>query len=135
MKYVSFLFAIALFAGVANASEKSVSFHYNNPNSYYSCSYAEGMMVNLLNEFGATEVSTNCTGGIQHDQLWPVSVDASFSHEEQGGRTVLIKGKESCDFNVKMIKAVLATVEHEVVKGSDSCWDAQGQYSYEVILK
>ncbi|MES2769172.1 MAG: hypothetical protein V4596_08505 [Bdellovibrionota bacterium] len=137
MNYVSFLFAMALvIANSANASEqKSVSFDYNNTKAYYSCSYAEAQMAKVLTAIGATEVSTDCSGGIDNDQLWPVSVDANFSHDLQGGKAVVLKGNESCDFNVKLIKAVLSTVDHEVVKAQDNCWDADGSFKYEVYIK
>ena len=135
MKYVSFLFAIALAAGVANAAEKSLSFNYSNHNAYYACSFAEAQMTKTLTAVGATDISVSCTGGIEHNQFWPVSVDATFSHELQGGKSVVLKGRESCEFNVKMIQAVASAVDAEVVKAQDTCWDADGNYKYELFVK
>ena len=135
MKYVSFLFAVLLFAGVAKAGEQTFSFHYNNNNAYYSCSYAEAQVVKTLTTLGAENVSTNCHGGIDHDQLWPVSVNAVYTLAAKGERTVVIEGRESCDFNVKLIKAALINFDHEVVKAQASCWDASGRYRFELIVR
>lgn len=135
MKYVSILFALVLFAGVASAGEQTFSFHYNNQNAYYSCDYAEAQVVKVLTALGAENISTNCHGGLDYYQLWPVSVKAVYTLTAKGERTVVLKGNESCDFNVSLIKNALKNFDHEVVKAQSSCWDASGRYHFEVIVR
>lgn len=139
MKYVSFLFALALIgvAGLANAAEqKSISFGYTSNESFYACSYAEGQASKFLTALGADNVETQCTGGIQPDhQLWPVSLSATFMTSEKGVRTVTLRGHEACDFNVKLIKTILAQVDHEVVSAQSNCWGSEGRYSFVINLK
>lgn len=135
MKYVSFLFAIALIAGVAKASDTVFTFNYNNHNAYYACSYAEAQVAKTLKKLGAEGVETDCKGGIDHNQFWPVSVTATYSSVVKGERTVQFRGNESCDFNVKLIKAALEGFEHETVKAQSSCWDANGSYNFVINLK
>jgi hypothetical protein len=85
---------------------------------------------------GAENISTQCFGGIQHDgQLWPVSLNATFTHDAKGERVVVLKGRDSCEMNVKLIKTILATIDHEVVSSHVSCWGPQGRYQIEVALK
>lgn len=132
MKYVSMLFAVVLFAGVANASE--FKFHYSNNNAYYACSYAEAQVEKTLAALGADGISSSCTGGIDHDQLWPVSVTASYEAIVKGQSQVTLQGRESCDFNVKLIKAAVQHFGYEVVEAKSNCWDASGNYKFVINL-
>lgn len=137
MKYVSLLFAVALIAGVAKAGEVVFNFHYNNPNAYYACSYAESQVAKTLKTLGAENVETDCSGGLDaiNNQMWPVSVQASYDVTVKGERQVQFRGNESCDFNVKLIKAALQGFPHEVVKAQSNCWDAKGSYNFVLNLK
>jgi hypothetical protein len=137
LKYASILFALALigFAGIANAHEVSFTFNYNNQNSYYACSYAEGQASKTLTLLGADNVVVDCHGGIENGTLWPISMSGSFLHSEKGERTVVLKGRESCDFNVKLINTILASMPHEKVVSQNTCWDSEGSYRFEINLK
>jgi hypothetical protein len=138
MKYVTFLFALALigFATLANASEqKSFNFNYNNFNVYYACDYARDQAANTLEVLGAENVSVNCTGGIENNTMLPISMNGTFNLVEKGARTVVLKGRDSCDFNVKLINTLLSTIDHETVMEHINCMDAQGSYHFEINLK
>ena len=136
MKYVSFLFAVVLMAGSAFANMDSVfRFHYSNSNAYYSCHYAEAQVSNTLAVLGAENIDTDCRGGIEHNQLFPVSVEAVYTQAAKGEREVVFQGNESCDFNVKLIKAALKNFDHEVVSSKTSCWDASGRYNIRVLVR
>lgn len=138
MKYVSFLFAVALigFAGLAHASEqKSFNFDYSSNQSFFACSYVEGQASKVLTTLGAENVKMNCYGGIQYGQWLPVALSATFTIEEKGARTVVLRGRDACDMNVKLIKTILTTVDHEVLSSSYSCWGSTGQYKFEIALK
>lgn len=135
MKYVSFLFATLLIAGIANATEvKTFELNYSNHNAYYACSYAEGQANKILKTLGGNVLETSCSGGIDHDMFLPLSMEGSFILEPQGGKTVVIRGREACDFNVKLIKEILSVVSVASVKASNTCWDASGNYKFEVTL-
>ncbi len=134
MRYFSMIFAIALMAGTASA-DNVFNFHYNNNNAFYSCHYAENQVANTLVTLGADNVETRCHGGIDHDQLLPVSVSATYTQVAKGEREVVFKGNESCDFNVKLIKAALKNFDHEVVSAQSSCWDAKGRYNIRVLVR
>lgn len=132
MKYVSMLFAVVLFAGIANAGE--FKFNYSNHNAYYACSYAEAQVEKTLSALGVEGVLASCTGGIDHGQMWPVSVTASYEAVVKGETQVVLRGRESCDFNVKLIKAAVAHLGLEIAESSNSCWDASGSYRFVINL-
>lgn len=137
MKYATLLFALALIAiaGTANATEATpFSFDYNSQESYYSCSYAESQAKKVLKTMGANVLDVNCSGGIDHNMLMPLSMDGGFILEAQGTRTVVLKGRDSCDFNVKLINTILATIPTASVKAQSNCWNSEGNYRFEVTL-
>lgn len=133
MKFASMLLAVALFAGTASATE-TFKYHYSNFNAYYACSYAEAQVTKTLTALGAEGVSTSCTGGIDHGQYMPVSVTATYEGVVKGQSQVTIKGREACEFNVKLINAAVKHLGHEVSSGQANCWDASGNYKFVINL-
>jgi len=133
MKFLSTLFAVALIGGAAHATE-TFKYHYSNINAYYACSYAEAQVAKTLIVLGAQGVTTTCTGGIDHGQFMPVSVTATYEGVVKGQSQVTIKGRESCEFNVKLINAAVDQLGHEVASAKSNCWDASGNYKYVINL-
>ena len=129
---------------LANRTEKSIEFNWNSNRSYYACSYAEGQARKYLRALGAQDISTDCRGGIEYGRpqwSWmPLSLDAQFTVLEQNdngsepvtNQKVVLRGNESCEFNVKLIQKLLAQVNHTLVKKSVNCFEARGSYRFEV---
>jgi hypothetical protein len=137
MKYVSFLFALALIA-IAGSAFATIatpfSFSFSSHNSFYSCSYAENQATKTLKALGANVVDMRCAGGIDFEKYEPVYLSGGFVLESQGGKTVVLKGRDSCEFNVQLIKNILATVNATVAKESHNCWDSEGNYRFEITV-
>lgn len=127
---------------LANRTEKSIEFNWTSNRSYYACSYAEGQTRKYLRALGAQDISTDCDGGIEYGQpYWlPLSLTADFSVYTQDGngtepvtnQKVVLRGNESCEFNVKLIEKILSQVSHTLVKKSVNCFEARGSYRYEI---
>jgi len=139
MKYVSFLFALALigWAGLANASERlSINFNYSSNESYYSCSYVQGQASKILSTLGAENIVTQCQGGIQNDlQPLPISMQATYTHHVKSGKKVVLKGHDACEMNIKLIGTILSTIDHDIIDWDAACWGSQGSYKIKLELE
>ena len=133
---------------LAERQEKSFEFNWNSNRSYYACSYAEGQAQKFLRALGAQEIATDCRGGIETGTpqwSWaPLNLKAQYvsavqsenGNEPVTNQKVILRGSESCEFNVKLIEKILANVDHKLIKKSSTCFDARGSFRYEVeVLK
>jgi hypothetical protein len=137
------LFAlIALVLSVSAFAKEKISFGYSGMEgwgrTFYACDYVEAQTENILELFGATEISVRCTGGIQYGQMWPVQVTAYFEAPVLVGNEMntitKIQGDFSnpaCGLNTTIVKNLLPSFKNvEVLKKSDSCAFASSNYSY-----
>ncbi len=123
-----------LLAGSAFASEaKSINFSYSNFNAYYSCNFAQYQAQKFLTQLGARNIYTKCSGGIDQN-MSTVYMTISFEQYASEGVVVTLQGRESCDFNVKLIDTILTKFDHKEVKKGSTCWNAEGSYRYDITL-
>ncbi len=120
---------------------KNAEFYWSSVRSYYACNYAEGQTQRYLDLLGAQDVQTKCRGGIEFGKYWgPLRLDASFSlldandngTEMVAVQRVVIRGSESCEFNVKLMDTLLKQIPHVLVEKRASCFNSQGSFKYVV---
>ena len=145
MKKLFALVALALSVS-AFAADHKVSFSYSGieswGRSYYSCDYVEAQTEKVLELFGAQNIEVRCSGGIEWNQAWPVSVTAKWDAPALSGRdvaeTVKLRGDSwnpSCGINVKIVKTLAPLFSNvTIVKKSDSCAFQSSNYSYEFAI-
>jgi len=136
MKLILGLAIAVLGFSQARATEvQKLNFGYYNRYAYYSCDYARNRVQQHLAKLGATNIHTTCTGGIEPYRPWfPINLTATFEQKESVGNVVTLRGNDSCDFNVRLIDAILKTVAHKNVSKQSNCWDSRGSYTYQVQL-
>lgn len=133
MKTIIAIFAFFLAGNVFANETKSINFSYSNNYAYYSCSYAEYQAQKFLAQLGARNIHTKCSGGIDQEMPY-VYLTASFEQYSSEDVVVTLRGRESCDFNVKLIDAILTKFDHKEVKKGSTCWNAEGRYRYDITL-
>lgn len=127
------------FSFAAQAERQGVEFFFSSHYSYYACSYAESQTESHLRSLKATQIRTRCSGGIQPgpDSFWmPINVYASYLPAQVSEPvTVTIRGNESCDFNVRLIKTLVRRLGYKTLQSRDSCWDSRGSYSFQIRVE
>lgn len=132
MKKTIFAGALLLLTGlVANGSELvTTTFSYSSSRDFYACSYAERQMKNYIEVMGGEVQSMRCSGGLPYDRF--LTVKATFATPVLTGVMVDIHfaGKESCDFNARLINQLMPYFDPVDVVARNTCFHSQGRYSY-----
>ncbi len=136
-------FSTAAFASeAAPGSTFNYTFFGNSSGRYtmVACSYAEYVAADFMEKLGATEVSIQCTGGIEPWGIRPLTIRATYTAPDlsEGGQTetVLIEsdGRDAnCSFDTGLMRALLRDFPNaKKVRASDACFNHDSHYSYEL---
>ena len=128
-----------------NAHASYERFHYyfsgfsGGNYSMVTCEYAEYRLRDILNIFGATEIATNCSGGIDFmGNTFPLSLSASYKlqqvTESSPFRFVEYRSDPftpACNFNTGMVRQLLRQMPQvEVVNSFTACFRPGDSFSY-----
>ena len=112
--------------------------------NYYNCDWAEKTVESHLEKLGASNITVNCTGGIEHDiswGMWPVSIVAKFDVPADRTMTenVVLKSSNradsACYFHTKLLNKLLATLVHVTVNSKKTnCMDNSSRWSYDLSV-
>lgn len=138
------LIAALVLSVSASASAETLSFSYSGleswGRSYYSCDYVEARAEEVLELFGATNISTTCYGGIEYGRVAPVTIDVTFDAPVLNGvvERTTYKGDRwnpSCGLNVAMINSFVKSFPNvKVLAKRDRCVSETSKYSYDLEI-
>lgn len=86
--------------------------HVMSSQLYYRCSFVEDQIERHLEKLGALNIRVRCTGGIVYGTTpMPanarITFDAPLAVENGIVETVVIKGRNSCDFNSEFLNKII----------------------------
>lgn len=133
---------------MADLQEQDLNFVWFSNEDSYSCSYAEQQAQKYLRALGAQDIRMKCFGGIDFSTpMWTwgsLTLKAQFSAYKvfDGAKTpvtyqnVAFNGRDSCAFNLSLLKGVLEKVDHLEVTMLSFCRGNKGSFRAEVqVLK
>jgi hypothetical protein len=136
-----FLIALSLASSFAFASEGSLSMHYSGFEGrnrvFLSCDYAENQTRYVLEKLGATNIQTNCFGGIQYGSMSPISIRAKYStNDSRLGEVVnLTNSNGNCFFETALVEEILRDFPFtEILRERGHCFRNDSSYQFEIKL-
>lgn len=116
MKLIALLAVVmtsSAFAGeyVSRKLNFSPRTHTGGNQYYYNCDFVEDRTETLLEQLGASNVRSRCTGGLNSGMGMPafarITFDAPVASENGVTETVVIKGWESCELNSEFLNKAI----------------------------
>lgn len=103
-----------------------------------SCDYAEYVAQDFMRKLGATNVSVNCSGGIQPYGVYPINLNVNYDAvvlgERTRVRTIDIDSQvwnSNCVFDTRLMRTLLREFKNvKPVSQFDSCFQSDSRYSY-----
>lgn len=102
---------------------------------YLSCYYAESATDNILDQIGAKNVDSYCSGGINNGFNTPVSIRAKYLLPALP-TTIELKSdfNSNCYFETKLIENIVRSSSRiQKVSGSTHCFSSDS--NYKIVLK
>lgn len=131
MKKLLVLFTLLMAFNAAAESFSHTFFGAQGRNRIYlSCYYVERAVDTFLDEIGATDITTTCTGGIDYGYNMPVSVRSSFTLPTET-KTVEIKSdfNSNCYFDTEYIRYFVQKFDNvKKLRGSTFCSRSESPY-------
>lgn len=120
---------------------KNVHFSYSSVRDAYSCSYLKQQANHALQLLNARDVQVICRGGLPYDSLIVANISfrsAVATRNISGGvdsglienadySALNLKSKNSCSFNLSLIKDLLSAFDVNALVDKSHCWDSKGR--------
>jgi hypothetical protein len=135
------LIALSLVSSFAFASEGSLNMHYSGFEGrnrvFLSCDYAEDQTRYVLEKLGATNIQTNCFGGIQYGNMSPISIRAKYTtNTSRVGEVVdLTDSNGNCFFETALVEEILRDFPYtEILRERGHCFRSNSSYQFQIKL-
>lgn len=110
-----------------------------------SCDYAESLVQDWMEKFGAKNVDVQCTGGIQPYGMFPIDLTVDYIAPDLNSGTIQAKkftiesgpfpGESDCDFDTSLMRALLRDFPNvNATRQSDACFMADSRYTYDLTV-
>jgi hypothetical protein len=139
MKFL--LIALSLVSSFAFATERSLDLHYSGFEGrnrvYLSCDYAEDQAKFVLEQLGATNIKTNCFGGIQFGTMSPISIRAKYTtNTSRVGEVVnLTNNNGNCFYETALVEEILRDFPiTNILRQRGHCFRNDSSYQYQIEL-